>query len=170
MQLQDTNITQSDQHTTITYGESRLPNGLFSLVRDRFTVYNKCLYKNWKNALIRCYLRDFLSACLVLFLSLGAVLGDGPFVAVLTRLSSISSSPSVKFPLILVFRNDLFPSLRVLRHGKVPCKLSTSDISLPSNCRSSASALSSFVLNFPTYNKCFSLDSSRYCVSSYYVM
>lgn len=91
---------------------------------------------------------DFLSACLVLFLSRGAIL-EGPLVAVFTRLSSISSSPSVKLPLVLP-RNDLLPSLRVLLNGNVPWKLSTSERSLPSSCLSSASARSSFVLNLPT--------------------
>lgn len=95
-------------------------------------------------------LHDFLSACLVLFLSLGAVL-EGPFVAVFTKLSKISSSPSsVRLP--LAWPNiDLVLSLFCRLHGKVPCKLSTSDMSLPSSCLNSASALSSFVLNLPIY-------------------
>lgn len=93
------------------------------------------------------HLQDFLSACLVLFLSRGAVLED-PLVAVFTRLSSISSSPSVILPLAGLI-NNLLPSLRVLLQGNVPCMLSTSDISLPNSCLSSASALSSFDLNLP---------------------
>lgn len=96
------------------------------------------------------YLQDFLSACLVRFLSLGAVLDVGPLVAVFTRLSKISSSPSVKLPLGWM-RNDLLESLLRLLHGSVPCMLSTSDMSLPSSWRSSASARSSFVLNFPIW-------------------
>jgi len=44
------------------------------------------------------------------------------------------------------------PSFLCLRHGRVPWILSTSEMSLPSSCLSSASARSSFVRNLPTCN------------------
>lgn len=97
-------------------------------------------------------LHDFLSACLVRFLSLGAVL-VGPLVAVFTRLSRISSSPSVKLPLGWPPKRERLVSLRCRRHGRVPCMLSTSDMSLPRSWRNSASALSSFVRNLPICRK-----------------
>lgn len=47
------------------------------------------------------HLQDLRSACLVLLRSRGVVLVAGVFVAVITRDSNSSSTPSAKLPLVL---------------------------------------------------------------------
>lgn len=52
-------------------------------------------------------------------------------------------------------------SVRYSETFALPCMLSTSEISLPSNCRSSASARSSFERNFPIWKKSLLWQTSQ---------
>lgn len=114
--------------TTTTDMSNWLSNSdLYCIVYHRYNCILDCNEKIFHS-------HDLRSAWRVRLRSRGVGRGPGPFMAVFTNDSMISSSPSVKFSSFCLITGDRSPSARRRRHVRVPSELSFREFVEPSNC------------------------------------